>query len=380
MISPSPQLFEATVINGLRLENRLVRSATWEGMCSEDGVPGEALVELYRELARGGVGLIITGFAYVSPDGRPLPGAMGLHDDALVSALRALTDAVHREGGKICVQLGHAGGQTRESLCGGRPLAPSAVAAPQYAPESPQELSGADIERILQAFADAARRARECGFDAVQLHAAHGYLINQFLSNHTNLRGDAYGGELEGRSRFLLEACARVRAAVGADYPLLVKLNGSDHLEEGFCLGEAMRVAEALDAAGVDAIEVSGGTPASGERNPLRRGIASPEQEAYNLPLARAIKEVVRCPVLVVGGIRSLWTAKGILRRGESDYISLCRPLVQEPDLPRRWRWADGETPARCCSCNGCFKTALRGSIGCVKAPEPDSAAARRSA
>jgi len=380
MISPSPQLFEATVINGLRLENRLVRSATWEGMCTADGRPTQDLIDRYAELARGGVGLIITGFAYVSADGRPLPGAMGLHDDNGATELRALTDAVHREGGKICVQLGHAGGQTRSSLCGGRPLAPSAVAAPQYAPESPQELSPEDIERILQDFAAAARRARECGFDAVQLHAAHGYLINQFLSNHTNLREDAYGGELEGRSRFLLEACARVRAAAGVDYPLLVKLNGSDHLVEGFCLGEAMQVAQALDAAGVDAIEVSGGTPASGERNPLRRGIASPEQEAYNLPLARAIKDVVRCPVMVVGGIRSLWTAKGILRRGEADYIALCRPLVREPDLPRRWRWAEGETPARCSSCNGCFKTALKGDFGCVMVKAPEAAVLGRSA
>lgn len=380
MKPPARQLFEATVINGLRLENRLVRSATWEGMCDEGGRPTQQLIELYRSLAQGGVGLIITGFAYVSADGRPLPGAMGIHDDALVPALRALTDAVHREGGKVCVQLGHAGGQSRASLCGGRPLAPSAVAAPQYAPETPQELSPADIERLLQAFADAARRARDCGFDAVQLHAAHGYLINQFLSGHTNRRGDAYGGELAGRSRFLREACARARAAVGDGYPLLVKLNGSDHLAEGFCLDEARQVAAHLDAGGVDAIEVSGGTPASGERNPLRRGIASPEQEAYNLPLAWAIKEVVGCPVLVVGGIRSLWTAKGILRRGEADYIALCRPLVREPDLPRRWRWTEGETPARCSSCNGCFKTALKGNLGCVKDETPEAVAQGRSA
>jgi len=375
----SRQLFEATTLKGLRLENRLVRSATWEGMCGEAGEPTAALADLYSELARGGVGLIVTGFAYVSTDGRPLPGAMGLHDDALAPALRALTAAVHREGGKVCAQLGHAGGQTRATLCGCRPLAPSAVAAPQYAPEIPQEMTPEDIERILRSFVAAARRARECGFDAVQLHAAHGYLINQFLSPHTNRRGDAYGGDLRGRSRFLLEACTRVRAAVGDDYPLLVKLNGSDNLEEGFSLEEALQVAAALDDAGVDAIEVSGGTPASGERNPLRRGIASPEQEAYNLPLAREIKAAVRCPVMLVGGIRSRWTARGILRRGEADYIALCRPLIQEPDLPRRWRWAEGETPARCSSCNGCFKTALKGSIACVKVP-CESAAAGRSA
>jgi 2,4-dienoyl-CoA reductase-like NADH-dependent reductase (Old Yellow Enzyme family) len=237
-----------------------------------------------------------------------------------------------------------------------------------------------DIERVIESFAAAARRAKGYGFDAVQLHAAHGYLINQFLSPHTNQRNDAYGEGLEGRSRFLLEVCLRVRAAVGDDYPVLVKLNGSDHLTEGFCLGEAMLVAKALDEAGIDAIEVSGGTPASGERNPLRRGIVSPAQEAYNLPLARAIRQDLRCPLIVVGGIRSVWTAKGIVRRGEADYIGLCRPLVQEPGLPQRWRWAEGDTLARCRSCNACFKAALKGSIGCVKSEAPEAVALGRFA
>jgi 2,4-dienoyl-CoA reductase-like NADH-dependent reductase (Old Yellow Enzyme family) len=270
MNTPSRQLFEPTTINGLMLNNRLVRSATWEGMCGEDGRPAAALIDLYRALAQGGVGLIVTGFAYVTVDGRPLPGAMGLHDDALAAEMQVLTEAVHREGGRICVQLGHAGGQTRSALCGGRLLAPSAVASPQYHPEIPVEMTAADIERVIESFAAAALRARAYGFDAVQLHAAHGYLINQFLSPHTNQRTDAYGGNLEGRSRFLLEVYARVRAAVGDEYPVLVKLTGCDHLVEGFGLDEAVLVAKVLDNAGIDAIEVSSGT-ASGNK-PLRRG------------------------------------------------------------------------------------------------------------
>jgi 2,4-dienoyl-CoA reductase-like NADH-dependent reductase (Old Yellow Enzyme family) len=366
MNAPSRQLFEPTTINGLKLDNRLVRSATWEGMCTEDGRPTAELVDLYRALAQGGVGLIVTGFACVTADGRPLPGAMGLHDDASAADMQDLTEAVHREGGKICVQLGHAGGQTRSALCGGQPLAPSAVAARQYHPEIPSEMTTADIERVIASFAAAAFRARACGFDAVQLHAAHGYLINQFLSPHTNQRTDAYGGDLEGRSRFLLEVYARVRAAVGDEYPVLVKLTGCDHLAEGLGLDEAVLVAKALDNAGIDAIEVSSGTPASGEQNPLRRGIVSRSQEAYNLPLARTIKSAVRCPVIVVGGIRSVWTAKGIIRRGEADYVALCRPLVQEPGLPHRWHWSEGDTLARCSSCNGCFKAALKGGLRCA--------------
>jgi 2,4-dienoyl-CoA reductase-like NADH-dependent reductase (Old Yellow Enzyme family) len=366
MMNPARQLFEATTINGLRLGNRLVRSATWEGLASEDGQPTAELIDLYRQLARGGIGLIVTGFAYVSGDGKPFVKTLGLHDDSGAAAWRALTAAVHQEGGKICVQLGHAGGQTRASLCGGRPLAPSAIAAPQYHPEHPQAITSKDIGRLLDAFAAAARRAKAYGFDAVQLHGAHGYLLNQFLAPHTNQRSDLYGGDLTGRSRFALEVLQRVRSAVGADYPVLIKLNGSDHLPDGLQLEEAVQFAQALDRAGIDAIEVSGGTPASGERNPLRRWIASPEQEAYHLPLAQTIKRSVRCPVMVVGGIRSLWTAKGILRRGEADYISLCRPLIQRPDLPQHWRWAEGDTPSRCTSCNGCYKAALKGGLRCV--------------
>lgn len=380
MNASSRQLFEPTTINGLCLENRLVRSATWEGMCAEDGRPTAELIDLYRELARGGVGLIITGFAYVTGDGKPLPGAMGLHTDAFAAEVQALTETVHREGGRICVQLGHAGGQTRSALCGGRSLAPSAVATPQYHPEIPQEMTAEDIERVIESFAAAALRARTYGFDAVQLHAAHGYLINQFLSPHTNRRTDAYGGGLEGRSRFFLEVYARVRAAVSDDYPVLAKLTGSDNLAEGFDIDEAVLVAKALDSAGIDAIEVSAGTPASGERNPLRRGIASPSQEAYNLSLARTIKQAIRCPLIVVGGIRSVWTAKSIIRRGEADYIAVCRPLIQEPGLPQRWHWSEGDTLARCSSCNGCFKSAFKGGLRCVLIEDEATAGKRRSA
>ncbi len=361
-----PQMFEPTFIQNVRLENRIVRSATWEGMCTEDGRPTGQLVDFYRELARGSVGLIITGFAYVTAEGKPLPGAMGLHDNALEREMRALTSAVHQEGGKICAQLGHAGGQTRGALCGGVPLAPSRVTAAQYRPEIPQAMTQDEVERVILAFVAAAVRARIFGFDAVQLHAAHGYLINQFLSPHTNLREDAYGGDLVGRSRFLLEIVTRVRKSAGFDFPVLVKLNAGDNLSGGLSLHEAVEVAELLDNAGIDAIEVSSGTPASGDLNPLRRGITSPEQEAYNLPAAKAVRKKVRCPLIVVGGIRSYWTARGILRRGDVNYIALSRPLIQEPDLPQRWRRGEENTLSNCHSCNGCFKTALRGSICCT--------------
>jgi len=359
------KIFEKTTINGMTLANRLVRSATWEGMCEADGRPTQKLADYYRELASGGVGLIITGYTFVRPDGRQNPGKMGIHTDDFADAFRRLTDAVHGEGGKICIQLVHAGGQTDSKHAGRRPLAPSAVKVSQF-PEEPQEMSKADIEEIITAFGAAARRAKDYGFDAVQLHAAHGYLISQFLSPLTNQRTDSYGGPIENRCRFLSEVYHRVRSEAGADFPVLVKLNGSDNLEGGMNTTDAVFAARLLDSGKIDAIEVSGGTPASGDKSPVRKKIDSPEQEAYNLGPATVIKKAVHCPVMAVGGFRTTGVINRALVEADMDYIALSRPLIREPGLPKRWQEGN-HSNARCISCNGCFLPGLReGGIYCV--------------
>ncbi|HEY6873006.1 MAG TPA: NADH:flavin oxidoreductase [Geobacteraceae bacterium] len=359
------KVFDETRINGMPLANRLVRSATWEGMCDADGRPTPKLAVFYANLAKGGVGLIITGYTFIRPDGRQLPGQMGIHDAGFADEMRALTRAVHGEGGRICLQLVHCGGQTSSRAIGGRPVAPSAVEAKQF-PEVPAELAVAEIEALVRQFGEGAARARECGFDAVQFHAAHGYLISEFLSPLTNRRTDAYGGSRENRCRFLTEAYRSVRSAVGKDFPVMVKLNGSDNLEGGLDADDALFAARLLDEEGVDAIEVSGGTPASGEQTTVRQGIERREQEAYNLPQAARIKNAVRCPVMVVGGFRSFELVEGVIRREEADYVALARPLIREPHLPLRWAEGD-EAKARCISCNGCFKPGLKeGGIYCV--------------
>ena len=359
------KVFDETRINGMPLANRLVRSATWEGMCEEDGRPTPKLAVFYANLAKGGIGLIITGYAFISSNGRQLPGQMGIHHGDFANEMRALTRAVHGEGGRICLQLVHCGGQASAKATGCRPAAPSAIEARQF-PEVPAELAIADITALVAQFGEGAARAREYGFDAVQFHAAHGYLINQFLSPLTNRRRDDYGGSAENRSRFLLEAYQSVRSAVGKDFPVLVKLNGADNLAGGLDPDDALFAARALDEEGVDAIEVSGGTPASGEQTPVRQGIERREQEAYNLPLAARIKNGVGCPVMVVGGFRTFEIVEGVIRRNEADYVSLARPLIREPRLPRRWSEGD-EARARCISCNGCFKPGLKeGGIYCV--------------
>ena len=358
-------IFEQTSINGMILNNRLVRSATWEGMCRNDGCPTEKLIDYYRDLARGGVGLIISSYTFVRPDGKQLPGKMGLYNDDFADEMKALTSAVHEQGGKICIQLVHAGGQTDSATAGRQPLAPSAVQVKQFS-EIPQEMTKEDIELIVAAFGRAAGRAKAYGFDGIQLHGAHGYLINQFLSPHINRRRDEYGGSIANRCRFLMEVYRAVRQAVGNEFPVMIKLNGSDFLEGGLTADDAVYAARALDSEGIDAIEVSGGTSASGDHSPVRTKINKQKKEAYNLGPAVKIHEAVNCPVMVVGGCRSYDVAENIINNKGIEYISIARPLIREPGLPRRWQQGDTST-ATCISCNKCFKPGIEeGGIYCV--------------
>ncbi len=360
-------LFEEIEINGMRLRNRLVRSATWEGMCREDGSPTEKLGQYYKELAHGGVGLIITGYAYVCRDGRQLTAQMGIESDEFAGAYKDLTGSVHDAGGVIAVQLVHAGGQTDSESAGTTPLAPSSVDVVQF-PEIPAELTASHISRIIKAFGAAAQRARAWGFDGVQLHGAHGYLINQFLSPHTNRRVDRYGGSIKNRARFLFETYEEVRRVVGPDYPLMIKLTGSDNMEHGLSSEDALYAAQRLSEMGIDAIEVSSGTRASGEMNPAREQIDAPHKEAYNLRLAGAVKSAVneRVKVMAVGGFRSYEVAERAVGEGSIDLVAMSRPFIWEPDLPARWKSGD-RSPARCVSCNGCYLPGIEeGGIYCV--------------
>jgi 2,4-dienoyl-CoA reductase-like NADH-dependent reductase (Old Yellow Enzyme family) len=357
-------LFDKTSVNGMELGNRFVRSATWEGMCDEHGRPGPKLAECYRQLAKGKVGLIVTGYTFVRMDGKQTRGSLGIHKDDLAPELKAVCAAVHAEGGKLCVQLVHTGGQARVAS-GTRLLAPSAIQAGHYS-GMPSEMTQQDIDEVVAAFGAAAKRAKDWRFDAVQIHAAHGYLINQFLSPNTNHRTDAYGGSIQNRCRFMLEVYRSVRAAVGAAYPVIAKLNASDFMPDGFTIEDALFAARLLDNEGIDAIEVSGGTPASGENTPVRRNIGTPEQEGYHLPLAKEIKAAVKCSVMVVGGFRSFDLVKNAVEQDDMDYISLARPFVREPGLVTRWQQGD-RSRSRCISCNGCYRPGLReGGIYCI--------------
>lgn len=359
------KIFDQTQINGMRLRNRLVRSATWEGMCEEDGRPTKKLARLYNELALGGVGLIITGYTFVRPEGKQLPGKMGIHTDAFAGDMKALVNQTHDGGGSICIQLVHAGGQTDSKNAGRKPLAPSAVSLPQF-PEIPEAMTIDEIHSVIKAFGDCAGRAKEYGFDAIQLHGAHGYLINQFLSPLTNIRTDEFGGTIENRCRFLMDVYRTIRKTVGPNYPVMIKLNGSDNLEGGLTTEDAIYAAKALDREGIDAIEVSGGTPASGDMSPVRLDINKPSDEAYNLSACKRIKAAVKSPVMVVGGFRSFEVVERVILE-DADYVSMSRPFIREPDLANRWQAGD-RSPAHCISCNSCFLPGIKkGGIYCVE-------------
>jgi len=357
-------LFTNSTINTMKLPNRFVRSATWEGMAADDGAVTTQLTETMKNLADGGVGMIISSHAYVSREGQAGPWQLGIYKDELVEGLGKMTAAVHAAGGKIVAQLAHAGQSAAKRLTQMSPLVVSDVAEPS--PDALKAMTRQDASALIQAYAQAARRAKLAGFDGVQIHAAHGYLLNQFLSPAFNRRLDEYGGSLENRARILLEVFRAIRHEVGHDYPVLVKMNSSDFIENGLTLEDSRQAAVMLAGAGIDAIELSGGMAASGKLMPSRTGINTEEKEAYFEREARAFKEQISIPLILVGGLRSLDVAERLVAEGVADYISMCRPFIREPGLINRWKNGDRRR-ASCLSDNQCFAPASEGKgIYCV--------------
>jgi 2,4-dienoyl-CoA reductase-like NADH-dependent reductase (Old Yellow Enzyme family) len=357
-------MFERSEINGMKLKNRFVRSATWEGMAGEKGECTPKITNIMTELAEGEVGLIISSHAYVQRDGQAGPLQLGIYTDDFIGDYRKMTRAVHERDSKIVLQITHAGAFASAKLIGKPPLALSGVENFTKAPRRIIEKD--DMENLVSAFAEGARRAREAGFDGVQIHAAHGYFLSQSLSPALNKRNDAYGGSLENRARLLLEVLGAVRVAVGNDFPLLVKLNSADFLEGGLTLDESVQIGEMLEKGGINAIELSGGTFFSGKLNPSRMGIATEEKEAYFREAAKTFKEKIRVPLILVGGNRSFQVAENLVQDGYAEYISMSRPFIREPGLVKRWASGDLRK-AKCLSDNFCFKPAMEGKgIYCV--------------
>jgi 2,4-dienoyl-CoA reductase-like NADH-dependent reductase (Old Yellow Enzyme family) len=349
----------------MTISNRFIRSATWEGMATEGGECTPQLVELMCGLAAGEVGLIITGHTFVRPEGQAATRQLGISTDAFLPGLRGMTDAVHGLGGKIILQLAHGGLLSSKKLTGHQPVGPSVVEEISRSQRA-SEMTVEDIHDLVGAYGKAAARSRTAGFDGVQIHAAHGYLLSQFLSPFFNRRQDSYGGNAKGRAKVLMDIVQEIRNTAGEDFPLLVKLNSRDFIQGGLDLEASLETARALQDAGVDAIELSGGTLLSGELSPSRRGIETVRDEAYFRDAAEAFRTKLRVPLILVGGIRSFEVADDLVRKGITDYISMSRPFIREPALVRRWREGD-RRQAACVSDNRCFKPALLGvGVYCV--------------
>mgnify|MGYP001572959974 FL=1 len=362
----SELLFTPIKIGNLELKNRIMRSATCERIATDNGCPTEKLNTVLEDLAIGGVGLIVTGYTYISETGRSNSAQMGIYTDDYIPVFKKLSSDVHKCGAKIAIQLVHSGRQTRSKHIGGKtPMAPSAVEE-KSSKVIPHELSNDEIEKIIAEFGDAAKRVQIAEFDAVQLHGAHGYLISQFISPYTNCREDKWGGNSENRMRFLIEVYRNVRTKVGDDFPIMIKLNGADFIKGGLGLyiTDAVEIAKTLAKEGINMIEVSASMWES--YFPIvKPDIDSPEKEAYFLSLAEEIKKAIpNIPVATVGGIRSREIMEKIISDGKADIISLCRPLICETDLPLKLQ--RGQLKSECISCNKCLNPRVA-PIYCVQ-------------
>ena len=340
------ELFEQSEINGMTLSNRFVRSATWEGLATDKGACTPKLIDLMVRLVEGGVGLIITGHAYVRQDGQSSRWQLGIYEDELIPGLLAMTRAIHERGGKIVLQIAY----------GGAYLSKLRI----------KRMTIQDIQEVIKAFGQAAERAKKAGFDGVQIFSAHGFFLSQFLSPRTNNRTDMYGGDIQNRARALLEVLQSIRDAVGRNYPVLVKLNCQDFVENGLSLEDSIQVGAMLEEGGIDAFELSGGLLNLPDLGPMRKEIHTEDREAFFQGEARAFKGKLHVPLILVGGIRSHNVAQRLVEEGVADYISMSRPLIQEPGLINRWKTGDLQR-ATCISCNNCFDQIKTGEgVSCI--------------
>lgn len=358
-------IFRPWRLGSLELPNRLVRSATEEGLSTANGAPTERLIDLTAELARGGACLIVCGSAFISREGRGATNVTGIDDDALVEPLGRMCAAVHRAGGILAAQLLHSGSTLRPVMVAEKagPYGPSAMAVDPVCGAPVLALTRPQIAGIVDDYARAAARAQRAGFDKLQIHAAHGYLINQFLSPARNRRADAYGGSLERRARLLFEVYEAVRGTVGSDFPVFVKMSAYDGFPGGVEPSEAALVAAELARRGIDAVEVSAGTPEGPRHGGWDHIMPAPFAEGRFLDYALGIKAAVSCPVVCVEGWRDPRRIAQALER--IDAVSLCRPFIREPHLAARWRSGDLAL-ATCISCNTCLDLILDRGLGCI--------------
>ncbi len=345
------KLFEEITLGKIPVRNRLVRSATHEYGGTEDGLYTPHIFHLYQGLAKGGVGLIISGMVGIDANARLVPTMIKAYDDSFVPGLKELADAVHTHGCKLVMQISHCGAKVKQTDSGEDPVGMSSL--PDRPEKTIRELTTGQLAQVVASFAATAARCKSAGADGVQIHGAHGYLISQSLSPIFNRRTDAYGGPIENRARLLFEVYRAIRAAVGEDYPVWIKINSSDVSEGGLTFDECAWVCSQLDDMGINAIELSGGIGISRE-SAAARLVKEEKDEGYFFDEALELAGKIKADVISVGGYRTPALLEQRLNAGNIKALSLGRPLIAEPGLPNRWR--EGDTrKAICISCNKCY-------------------------
>lgn len=352
-------LFDSTRVKKLNFKNRFIRSALWMKMANEDGRINPETIKVYEDLAKGGVGLIISGYAFISEDEHPNPRMLGIYDDRFIEEYKKLTEAIHRHGSKIALQIVYGGSQNHHPKSYEMNIFGPSEITNRVTGITPKEATEEDIKSIVEKFAKAAYRAKKAGFDAVQIHAAHGYFLSQFLTPYYNRRTDRYGGEIHNRARIIYEVIEEVRKRVGDDFPIMIKLNFDDFMDEGEGLtkDDALKVFGSVDQLGVDMIEVSAVNESSGKSlSPARTGIKAIDKQSYFREATEEIAKKTNAKVILMGGNRNVELMEDILNNSEIDYFSIARPLLCEPELINKWKADKGYIP-KCISCNRCWET-----------------------
>lgn len=334
------KLFDKIQIGRLTLNNRVVRSATWENMADKGGYVSDKLINMYEELAAGGVGLAVTGYSSVIREDAEDSGMLAIYDDSFIPGYARLTGAVHKKGGRIFLQIAYRG-----SAGGVGPLSAMSAVKHRQSGAMPKEMTVDEIVEMEKAFAAAAVRAQKAGFDGVQIHAAHGYFISQTLSPYYNRRDDEYGGSVAKRIRFLTETYDRIRESVGNDFPVAVKINCDDFEEGGAGFAECLAASLALDKKGIDAIEISGGG---------RLWATHDKEENIYGQYASEIADNVGARVILVGNNRDPHHMEKLLNRTNIALFSMSRPFFHEPGIVARWQ-SGVLTPSGCLACGRCY-------------------------
>ena len=349
-------LFEPASIGSLRLKNRLIMGAMGNSLADNDGCVTQAMLDYYRARAAGGVGLVVTQFASINPEDM-MPYSLGIYDDRFLPGIRQLVDTIHGEGSQACIQLMHPGMLLLllRSIPGDMTIKVPSVTARMEEGRPFEQLTEADIDRYVSRFVEAARRVREAGADAVELHACHGCLVSTFLSPATNHRTDSYGGSVANRTRFARRITEGMRRALGAEFPIIVRINGNDDVQGGITTAEAAEQAAILETAGADAISVSSGLEYWSTL--MAPSFGAPD--GVNLPVASLIKQAVQVPVITAGKVTPE-LAEQAVSENRVDFIVLGRPLLADPELPRKLREDRAEDIWRCLYCNNCLRSTWR--------------------